>query len=200
MCKKNSGTLVIDTGSSVSRAGFAGEDAPRSIFPTIVGRPKQMVNQNEFYVGDEAQSKRNLLTINYPIEHGIVTNWDNMEKILHHMLFNELRVVPEEHPVLFSETPLNPKANREKITQIMFETFNSPALYLAISSVLCLYASGRTTGVVLDSGDGVTHSVPVYEGYILPHCIPKFSLAGQNLTYYLMSMLSKHGLSFKTGF
>ena len=192
--------LVIDNGSAFCKAGIAGDDEPYAVFPSVVGRPKHQETKehNEVYVGNEAISKRAQLTLNYPIEYGIITNWDDMEKFWHHMFFNELRYHPDEHPVLLTEVPLNPKANREKMTQIMFETFHVPAFYVSLAPVLSLYASGRTTGCVLDSGDSVTHSVAIHEGYANPTTVVRLDLGGKDLTEHLMNDLNVNGHNFRT--
>jgi actin-related protein len=121
-----------------------------------------------------------------------------MEKIWHHAFYNELRVAPEEHCVLLTEPPLNPKSNREKMTQVMFEVFNVPAMYVAQEAVLDLYASGRTTGVVVNCGDGTSHTMCIYEGYVFPHAIHRLDLAGRDVTAYLMRICSEVGYYFNT--
>ncbi|KAJ6544952.1 actin 2, partial [Mycena vulgaris] len=146
--------LVIDNGSGMCKAGFA---VLLHFVRLVVGRSSYTT------ASDEAQAKRGILTLKYPIEHGIVTNWDDMEKIWHHTFFSA-----------------------EKMTQIVFETFNTPAFYVQIQAVLSLYASGRANGVVMDSGDGVSHTVPIYEGFSLPHAIQRLDLAGRDLTECLV--------------
>ena len=196
-----SAAIVMDNGSGMVKCGFSGDDAPRSVFASVVGRPAYraiMVGMGEknTYVGQHAQEKRGILRLRYPVEHGIITNWDDMEQVWHHAFTEELKVSPEDHNVLFTESPMNPRTNREKITQIMFEGFGVPGLYVNIQAVLALYASGRTTGVVMDSGDGVTHTVPIFEGYALPHAILRLNLAGRDLTHYLQRILVQRGYTF----
>ena len=203
MYEEDGQALVIDNGSGMVKAGFAGDNAPRAVFPSIVGRAsktKLMLNtlQEDSFVGDEVQEKRGILSINYPIEQGIVTHWENMEKIWHHTFYDQLRVAPEEYSLLLTEPPLNPKRNREKMCQIMFENFKVGSMYIAIQAVLSLYAAGRTNGIVLDSGDGVTHAVPIYEGFAPSNAIIRLDLAGRDLTDYLMKLLKERGHCFTT--
>jgi len=144
------------------------------------------------YIGDEAMQKKGILALKYPISSGIVESWEDMEKVWHHTFYNELRVDPQDITgVLLTEAPRNPKLNRERMTQIMFETFRVKNMYVAIQAVMSLYAAGRTTGLVVDSGDGVSHTVPVYEGFTIPHAVEKMDIAGRVLTKYLQKLLQE---------
>ncbi|KAI7729493.1 hypothetical protein M8C21_024493 [Ambrosia artemisiifolia] len=195
--------LVFDCGTGTVKAGFAGDFSPRAVTPTIVGRPRHtsvMVGTGHkgFYVGDEALSRRGIATLKHPVDRGIIRNWDDMEKIWDHSFHTELKVAPEEHPVLHVQAPLNSKESREKTAEIMFETFNVPALYIAMRPLLSLYTSGRTTGIVLDSGDGVSEAVPIFEGDALPHAICSVDLGGRDLTDSLMKIMTGRGYLFTT--
>ena len=195
--------IIIDNGTGYCKAGLSTDDGPRTVFPSCVGYPKYreaLYNQNyrDFFVGYDAINKKAVLKLNYPMEHGVVNNWDDMEKIWGHIFTNELRVAPEEHNVLITDAPFNPKENREKMAQIMFETFNVPGLYISIQAVLSLYSAGKNTGLVLDSGDGVTHAVPIFDGYCLPHAILRLDIAGRDLTEYMVNLLSETGNRFYT--
>ncbi|KAG9050255.1 Actin-2 [Tulasnella sp. UAMH 9824] len=154
--------------------------------------------EGDVFIGKRAQEFRGLLKIKYPMEHGIVTDWDDMERIWNWIYTEELGTLSEEHPVLLTEAPLNPRQNRDIAAQIFFDTFNVPALYTSVQAVLALYSSGRTTGIVLDSGDGVTHAVPVFEGFSMPHAIRRVDIAGRDVTDYLQLLLRKGGHQFNT--
>lgn len=154
--------------------------------------------EGDRFIGRSAQELRGLLKVRYPMEHGVVTDWADMERIWSHMYTEELKTLSEEHPVLLTEAPLNPRANREQAAQIFFETFNVPAMYTSVQAILSLYASGRTTGVVLDSGDGVTHAVPVYEGFAMPHAVQRIDVAGRDVSDYLQTLLRRAGYYLHT--
>ena len=193
---------ILDNGSGMMKAGIAGEEAPSSVFSSIIGTPKnasamQGVTQKTQYVGDEAMSKRGVLDLKYPIKNGIVTNWEDMEQVWHHTFYNELRVTPSELAgVLVTEAPLNPKQNREKMVSVLFEQFEVNAAYIALQAVMSLYANGRSTGIVVDSGDGVTHTVPVYEGFSIPAAINKMEIAGRAINDYCQKLLQGAGHNF----
>ncbi|RSH82783.1 Actin-2 [Apiotrichum porosum] len=190
--------VVIDNGSGTIKAGFAGQEQPGCYIPSFVGRPKHPrvmagAIQDNLFIGKRAQELRGLLKIQYPMEHGVVTDWDDMERIWNWVYSDGLKALSEEHPVLLTEAPLNPRQNRDVAAQIFFETFNVPAFFTSVQAVLSLYSTGRTTGIVLDSGDGVTHAVPVFEGFSMPHAIQRIDLAGRDVTDHLQLLLRKGG-------
>ncbi|XP_071810240.1 actin-2-like [Asterias amurensis] len=194
-------TIVIDNGSYVSKAGFAGDNEPCSVLRTVAGRhrhkefaQKYCTNPKDIYVGNEAIAKRGILCLRYPVEHGIITNWNDMEAIWHHTFYNDLCVAPEEHAVLLTEIALNPKPNREKMTEIMFETFNVPAMYLGTQAALSLYASGRKTGIVFESGGGVSEIVPINDGKTLLNAVQTFDVNGRDLSFFLMKLLQENSM------
>lgn len=194
--------VVIDNGSYTSKAGFAGS-APSKVFPSVVTRPKRQavpipIGDRTTYAGHEVESKRGTFHIRYPIKNGIVTSWDDMEKLWHHTFYNELRVAPEEHFVILTEKLFAPKASRESLTQIMFETFNVSSMYLGNQAALAMHATGRTTGLVCDIGANVTTITPIYKGYPLPHAVQILNIAGEDLTAYLIKILSERGYLLTT--
>jgi len=198
-------TLVIDNGSGFIKCGFAGDEVSGAnsimTFPNFVGRTKHYkvmaggFSQN-ILVGMKAKKHRGVLKLNYPVSHGTITDWDDMERVWDYT-YRLLKVEdPHEHPVLITEAPLNPPRNRGRVAEIFFEKFNCPAFYTQITALLSLYATGRTTGVVLDSGDGVTSAVPVFEGFALTHAIERSNIAGRDVTEYLQLLLRKAGNNF----
>jgi actin len=192
--------IIIDNGSGHVKAGMSGDEAPSTVFPALVGRPKHGTmmpgtEKRDYLMGEEALSKKGVLSITYPIEHGVVTDWADLEKVWHYTFFDALRVDPEKHAVIVTEAPMNPKKNRERMIEMLFEKFSCPAAFVVIQAVMSLYAAGRTTGCVVDSGDGVTHVVPVYEGYCMPHAIQRLDLAGRDLSEYMVKILTETGIT-----
>lgn len=195
--------LVIDNGSGMIKAGVGGEEKPRCVFPSVVGRPKSdsVIPGNvkkDLYIGDEAQKMRGVLTVTYPIEHGIVTSWEDMTKIWEHTIVNEIRMEANECALMLTEAPQNPKANREKMIDIAFGNFDVKGFYVGIQAVLAMFSSGRTTGIIVDSGDGVTHTVPIFETYSVPHAVKKIMLAGRDISGNLEHILTERGWNFET--
>jgi len=202
--------VVIDNGTGYTKMGYAGNFEPNYIVPTLIAtcqadkmRKKDVIDDLDFYIGAEASVKRENYNVDYPIRHGIVDNWDNMEKYWSRCIYQYLCCDPEEHYMLLTEPPLNTPENREYTAEIMFETFNVPGLYIAVQAVLALCASLLTkndagknaavTGTVIDSGDGVTHIIPVFEGYVIGSCIKHIPLAGRDVTNFMIQILRDRG-------
>ncbi|KOO25724.1 actin-related protein 2 [Chrysochromulina tobinii] len=195
--------IVCDNGTGFVKCGFAGDNFPAHIFPAIVGRPilraEEKINDvvlKDIMVGDECTVARDFLETSYPLTNGIVQRWDDMIHLYNYTFFERLKIDPSEHKIMLTEAAMNPKKNREKLVETMFETFGFAGVHCSIQAVLTLYAQGLLTGVVVDSGDGVTHIVPVYEGFALPQSIRRLDIAGRHLTEYMIKLLQLRGYTF----
>uniref|UniRef100_A0AAQ5X4F1 Actin related protein 3 n=1 Tax=Amphiprion ocellaris TaxID=80972 RepID=A0AAQ5X4F1_AMPOC len=192
-----------------TKLGYAGNTEPQFIIPSCIAikesakvgdqaqrRMMKGVDDLDFFIGDEAIEKPSYAT-KWPIRHGIVEDWDLMERFMEQIIFKYLRAEPEDHYFLLTEPPLNTPENREYTAEIMFESFNVPGLYIAVQAVLALAASWTSrqvgertlTGTVIDSGDGVTHVIPVAEGYVIGSCIKHIPIAGRDITYFIQQLL-----------
>ncbi|XP_063986396.1 actin-related protein 3 [Diachasmimorpha longicaudata] len=200
---------VIDVGTGYTKLGFAGNRDPQLTIPSAIAiketakvgdnsarRVTKGVEDLDFYIGYEAFNSPGY-SIKYPVRHGLVEDWDLMERFLQQCIFKYLKAEPEDHHFLLTEPPLNTPENREYLAEIMFESFNVPGLYIAVQAVLALAASWTAktvenrvlTGVVVDSGDGVTHVIPVAEGFVIGSCIKHIPIAGRDITYFIQSLL-----------
>jgi len=195
--------LVVDNGTGFAKVGYAGSNFPQYVFPSVVGRPllraEEMVGEGEIkdiMVGNEAAEMRSMLQLSYPLENGIIRNWEDMYHLWNYTFYEKLKIDPKEHKVLLTEPPMNPKINRQKIAEAMLEHYQFDGFYIAIQAVLTLYAQGLLTGVVVDSGDGVTHIIPVYHGFSMPHLTRRLDVAGRHVTRYLIELLQLRGYAF----
>ena len=183
--------IVIDNGSGFVKALFSGEYEPRVILPTCVG--------DEELIGKEAVEKKGV-KLKYPIEHGIIKNFDEMEKIWGHVFNKELRVDPCEHNIMLTEALLNPKENREKMAQIMFESFNAQGIYIALQPFLPIYAAGKFSGMVVELGEDLSQFVPIFDGYDpnSNHNYNYLDTGGKDLSNYLIKLIEETGKSFSS--
>lgn len=188
--------IIIDPGALHVRVGFVGEEGPRVTFPTVIGRPKVpgiMVGseQRDYLVGTQATQMSESFKLSYPIRHGGVEDWEDMEKILDHVFANELQVSPEGQNIIVLQPPLTPSSQRDALTRLLFDTFNVPGVFLANGSVCSTLAAGRFTGLVVDIGAQELFVVPVFDGYALPHTTLRINLAGEAVTDYLTTLLNE---------
>lgn len=187
-------TIVLDAGSGISKIGFAGEDGPRSILSSIVGVPKMPglkigMEQQERYVGENAILRSDIMNFVSPIQRGEITDWEKYETLLHHLFYNEMQIVPEEINIMVTESPLCSKKKRKQLSEILFETYNVQKIHIANSSMLGLFAYGKTSGLVLDSGAGITSTVPIYEGFPLQYASTKMNIGGEDLSLSLLESI-----------
>jgi len=186
-------TVVIDCGTRVCKVGFSGADRPQETYPSVIGQPRHCQSHTfQKFIGHAALQRRGLYALRYPVEHGIITDWDSAEDLMSHG-YEQLQTRPEEQAVLIIDSAFSSRSYREKLTQIMFEHFNVPALYIAKQPVMSLFAAGKKTGLAIDAGANRCNVVPVYEGCIISHGMKQSSLGGLDITDYMIKLLTERG-------
>ncbi|XP_037653034.1 actin-like protein 7A [Choloepus didactylus] len=193
--------VVVDLGTGYCKCGFAGLSKPTHKISSTVGKPymetaKTGDNRKETFVGQELLDPDIRLKLINPLRHGIIVDWDSVQDIWEYLFRKEMKIAPEDHAVLVSDPPLSPHTNREKYAEMLFESFNTPAMHIAYQSRLSMYSYGRTSGLVVEVGHGVSYVVPIYEGYPLPSITGRLDYAGSDLTTYLMNLLNCSGKPF----
>lgn len=186
-------SIIIDNGTSYIKAGLGCEETPKVVFKNFVGYPKYSspFNEKVYFVGEEAEKKKTITKLKYPMEHGVVFDWDNMEKIWRYTFNDELKVEADEYNIMLTEAPNNPKRNKEKIGEIMFETFNACGLYIEKPGVLSLYAAGKFNGIAVDLGGAVSQFIPIYDGYAISEGVIRLDFGGKDLTEYMVELLNE---------
>ena len=200
--------IIIDIGSGELKAGFNGQERPKVLFKNQLGVPKYKkilkkyntdnTPSEDIYIGEKCDVCLSALKLRNPVEHGSFKNLDDIYLIFNH-IFNRLKLDSEEiknHPILISESILNPSKNREDIASVLFDNFEISKLFFASQPILSLFATSNTTGVILESGEGVTQSCVVYEGYSLPCSYERYDYGGGDVTKYLYTLLQNLGFYF----
>jgi actin, other eukaryote len=185
--------VVIDNGTAFIKAGFSGQDLPRLVIPTIMGEKVELIDpsmaqanatdqqeeRKSYVYGNEAFAQKSTYTTYQPIERGIIKK-DNMEqmRLIWSHIFDELNLETKNVNLLMTDSPFNTKDNRQKIAEIMFDEFKVKSLQIMNTAALSMYSTGKVSGLVAESGEGITYTVPIFEGYALPHAMVKLEVAG----------------------
>jgi actin len=191
---RETNTLVLDIGSEFVKAGFSGFDHPQSVFQNLILKPKSG-HFCQTYVENDKLLSTGKYILSFPVKNGIISNCNDLEEILNYVFKSKLKVDPTEQPILLTEPISNPKNNREKTLELMFETINTPFFYLASQPMLSLYGSGRTTGIIVESGGDITQIVPIYDGNVIKDSAQIIEFGGRNITSELISLITLKGNS-----
>jgi len=208
--------VVIDNGTGYTKLGYSGNEHPSFLIPTVIAvdskadltQASKGTEDLDFFIGTDAENAHKSYIKNFPLKHGLIDNWTHMEMFWEQCIYKYLHCEPEEHHFLLTEPPLNPPENREYLAEVFFETFNVPGMYIAVQAVLAIVASwdkklGKAdpkggkdvalTAAVIDSGDGVTHVVPVSDGYVIGSSIKHIPLAGRDITQFIQDLMTERG-------